>query len=130
MPFAMQNLGWKFYFINAAWNFAFLTLAYFTFVETKGLPLEAIATKFGDEVPIIVGMSLDEVPEYVLTSVKHKDQATRAGGCIMSTILTISQCETVSRWTDEARTSLVEERTRAQGWEQGWLRLLWEPEII
>ena len=73
MPFTMQNLGWKIHFINAAWNLAFLILAYFTFVETKGLPLEAIATKFGDELPIIVRMSLDEVPEYVVASVKHKD---------------------------------------------------------
>jgi len=76
MPFAMQNLSWKFYFINAAWNLAFLILAYFTFVETKGLPLEAIATKFGEEVPVIVVMSPeDEASEYVVTSVKHKDRA-------------------------------------------------------
>jgi len=74
MPFAMQNLGWKFYFINAAWNLAFLILAYFAFVETKGLPLEAIAARFGEEVPVIVGMSLeDDVSGYVVASVKHKD---------------------------------------------------------
>lgn len=46
MAFAMADLGWKFYFINAAWNFCFLILAYFTFVETKGLTLEEIRVKF------------------------------------------------------------------------------------
>jgi len=47
MPFAMHNLGWEFYFVNAGWSLAFLVLTYFAFVETKGLPLEAIAAKFG-----------------------------------------------------------------------------------
>ena len=42
----MADLSWKFYFINAAWNFVFLVIAYFTFVETKGLKLEEIAAKF------------------------------------------------------------------------------------
>lgn len=42
----MADLGWKFYFINASWNVVFLFIAYFTFVETKGLKLEEIAAKF------------------------------------------------------------------------------------
>lgn len=46
MAYAMANLGWKFYFINAAWDFVFLVIAYFIFVETKGLTLEEIDTKF------------------------------------------------------------------------------------
>ncbi|PVI00135.1 hexose transporter-like protein [Periconia macrospinosa] len=46
MAFAMADLGWKFYFINAAWDFCFLVLAYFTYVETKGLTLEEIRTRF------------------------------------------------------------------------------------
>jgi len=54
MPFAMQNLGWKFYFINAAWDLAFLVLVYFTFIETKGMKLESIAAKVGDEVPAAI----------------------------------------------------------------------------
>jgi len=58
MPFAMQNLGWKFYFINAAWDLAFLVLVYFTFVETKGLTLESIAAKVGDDVPAIEGVPI------------------------------------------------------------------------
>ncbi|KAL3457452.1 general substrate transporter [Aspergillus heterothallicus] len=51
MAYAMADLGWKFYFINAAWDFVFLVIAYFTFIETKGLKLEEINAKFeGKEV--------------------------------------------------------------------------------
>lgn len=46
MAYAMADLGWKFYFINAAWDFVFLIIAYFTFVETKGLRLEEINARF------------------------------------------------------------------------------------
>ncbi|KAH6989170.1 general substrate transporter [Ilyonectria sp. MPI-CAGE-AT-0026] len=46
MAYAMADLGWKFYFINASWNLVFLIIAYFTFVETKGLSLEEISAKF------------------------------------------------------------------------------------
>lgn len=57
MAYAMQNLGWKFYFINAAWNFVFLIIAYFTFVETKGLTLEEINGKFeGEGSGVITGV--------------------------------------------------------------------------
>ncbi|KAK2064746.1 MFS general substrate transporter [Colletotrichum caudatum] len=46
MAYAIADLGWKFYFVNASWNSVFLVIAYFTFVETKGLKLEEIAVKF------------------------------------------------------------------------------------
>ncbi|KAF7543072.1 hypothetical protein G7Z17_g11041 [Cylindrodendrum hubeiense] len=46
MAYAMADLGWKFYFINASWNLIFLVIAYFIFVETKGLTLEEISAKF------------------------------------------------------------------------------------
>ncbi|KAK6351380.1 hypothetical protein TWF718_004541 [Orbilia javanica] len=49
MSFAMSNLGWKFYFVNASWNVIFTALVFFCFVETKGLQLEEIALKFGDD---------------------------------------------------------------------------------
>lgn len=57
----MQNLGWKYYFINAAWDLLFLVLVYFTYVETKGLALEAIAARFGVDIPIIEGSEIVEV---------------------------------------------------------------------
>ncbi|KPM38275.1 hypothetical protein AK830_g8281 [Neonectria ditissima] len=46
MAYAMADLGWKFYLINASWNLVFLAITYFTFVETKGLSLEEISAKF------------------------------------------------------------------------------------
>ena len=52
----MQDLSWKFYFINAAWNFVFLVTAYFTFVETKGLTLEEINAKFEGTAEVVVGV--------------------------------------------------------------------------
>lgn len=34
--------------INASWNIIFLIIVYFFWVETRRLPLEDIALKFGD----------------------------------------------------------------------------------
>ncbi|EPS44242.1 hypothetical protein H072_1757 [Dactylellina haptotyla CBS 200.50] len=49
LSFAMSDLGWKFYLMNASWNLVFAVLVYFFFIETKGLQLEEIAVKFGDD---------------------------------------------------------------------------------
>lgn len=59
LAYAMENIGWKFYFINAAWDFVFLVIAYFTFVETKGLKLEEINVKFEGPSNVIVGIEED-----------------------------------------------------------------------
>lgn len=55
----MANLGWKFYMINASWNVVFLVIVYFLWVETRNVPLEAIAAKFGDlnESVVVQGVS-------------------------------------------------------------------------
>lgn len=49
MSFATSDLGCKFYLINASWDVMFLVFVFLFFVETKGLNLEEIAIKFGDE---------------------------------------------------------------------------------
>lgn len=67
MAYAMADLGWKFYFINAAWNFVFLVVAYFTFVETKGLKLEEINAKF-EERESLRGSLMIPTPRKVLRS--------------------------------------------------------------
>lgn len=74
----MEDLSWKFYFINAAWNFVFLIIAYFTFVETKGLKLEEIDAKFEGSADVIVGTheetsSMDSAPKVG----KHEDVITK-----------------------------------------------------
>ncbi|KAK6520897.1 hypothetical protein TWF506_001139 [Arthrobotrys conoides] len=49
MSFAISDLGWRFYLINASWNVILTGLVFLFFVETKGLQLEEIALKFGDD---------------------------------------------------------------------------------
>lgn len=46
MSYAMEDLGWKFYLVNASWDVVFCAIIYFTWVETKGIPLEEITAKF------------------------------------------------------------------------------------
>ena len=46
LGYAMQNLGWKFYIINASYNILFLAAVFFLWPETKGLTLEEITVKF------------------------------------------------------------------------------------
>lgn len=58
MGYAMQNLRWKFYMVNGAYDFVFLACVYFFWVETKGVELEEIAAGFRDlEIIIIEGKS-------------------------------------------------------------------------
>lgn len=52
LSFAMADLGWKFYFINASWVIVFLLIIYFTWVETRGLTLEEIGLKFEGDVAL------------------------------------------------------------------------------
>lgn len=46
LDYGMDNLGWKFYILNASYNFVFLIGVWFFWVETKGLTLEAVGLKF------------------------------------------------------------------------------------
>ncbi|KAJ4366940.1 hypothetical protein N0V83_007470 [Neocucurbitaria cava] len=56
LSFAMANLGWKFYIINASYDLIFLVAVYFLWVETKGVHLEEIAVRFGDA-QVVTGLS-------------------------------------------------------------------------
>ncbi|KAK5065261.1 hypothetical protein LTR84_001099 [Exophiala bonariae] len=65
LSYAMADLGWKFYLINASYNIVFLVIIYFTWVETKGIPLEEIALKFEGtaafaDSSVITGKVMDE----------------------------------------------------------------------
>lgn len=55
MSYAMADLGWKFYFINASWNFVFLFIVYFTYVETSKLKLEEINARF-ETTQVVAGL--------------------------------------------------------------------------
>jgi hypothetical protein len=45
-PFAMENLGWKAYVMNASWNLAVIGFISFFWVETNGRTLEEIDGAF------------------------------------------------------------------------------------
>lgn len=45
-PIALDNIGWKYYCINAAWNVVVCVIIWFFFVETKGLALEEVDELF------------------------------------------------------------------------------------
>ncbi|KAF1978267.1 general substrate transporter, partial [Bimuria novae-zelandiae CBS 107.79] len=73
MAYAMADLSWKFYFINASWNLVFLVIAYFTFVETKGLKLEEINAKFEGK-DFIEGITAD--------ASSQEGEVTKTGGVV------------------------------------------------
>jgi len=58
MSYAMANLGWKFYIVNASYDILFFIAAYLLFVETNGIPLEEIALKFDG--PVVLTASVVE----------------------------------------------------------------------
>ncbi|KAI7972324.1 hypothetical protein EIK77_003395 [Talaromyces pinophilus] len=45
-PIAMNNIGWRYYAINAAWDVGMCAIIWFWFVETKGLALEEVDKLF------------------------------------------------------------------------------------
>lgn len=64
LPIAMNNIGWKFYIVNAGYDVLFLFTVIFFWVETKGLSLED------------VGLALGE-PEVILSLERSKDSANQ-----------------------------------------------------
>ncbi|CZR59840.1 uncharacterized protein PAC_09734 [Phialocephala subalpina] len=45
-PIAINNIGWKYYALNAAWDVAICAIIWFWFVETKGLALDEVDEVF------------------------------------------------------------------------------------
>lgn len=48
LPIAMDNIGWKYYIVNASYDVVFLVLIIVFWVETKGLSLEEIGRNLGE----------------------------------------------------------------------------------
>ncbi|KIV83010.1 hypothetical protein PV11_05071 [Exophiala sideris] len=63
LSYAMADLGWKFYLINASYNIVFFVIIYLTWVETKGIPLEEIALKFEGTAAFAESSVVDAVAE-------------------------------------------------------------------
>ncbi|KAI5867537.1 general substrate transporter [Durotheca rogersii] len=51
LPTALENLEWRFYAINAAWNIGIIAIIWWLFVEIKGKTLEEISALFDSKVP-------------------------------------------------------------------------------
>lgn len=65
-PTGFANVGWKFYLVMATVSFVNVFIIGWFFPETKGLPLEEIAARFGDKVTVRFqshGMATDELSE-------------------------------------------------------------------
>lgn len=60
----MASLGWKFFMVNAVINIFFFVVVWFSWVETKGIPLEEIAIKFGEPDPRSIELIDGKTVEY------------------------------------------------------------------
>ena len=60
-PTGFQNVGWKFYLVMLITTFLNVFIIAFYFPETKGLPLEEVALKFGDQVTMCLHDPVIEV---------------------------------------------------------------------
>ncbi|PVH23443.1 hypothetical protein CXQ85_003733 [Candidozyma haemuli] len=66
LPIAMDNIGWKFYIINAGYDVVFLIVIIVFWVETKGLSLEEIGKSLGEKPVLILSddsVSVREIQE-------------------------------------------------------------------
>lgn len=63
LPIAMDNVGWKFYVINAGYDVVFLIIVILFWVETKGLSLEEIGRNLGEAPPLEMSDASDTVSE-------------------------------------------------------------------
>jgi MFS family permease len=60
-PVAFNNIGWKYYLIFIIVPLFGATIMYLFYPETKGLALEEVAAKFGDEVAVdLTNLSVEE----------------------------------------------------------------------
>lgn len=85
LSFAMADLGWKFYFINASWVVVFFLVIYFTWVETNGLTLEEIGLKFEGEIAL-QGEPLEEQVSARGSNIENgANEIKKSDGVVVST---------------------------------------------
>lgn len=59
----MNNIGWKFYVINAGYDVVFLIIVIVFWVETKRLSLKEIGRSLGEDPMVISAPDSDSVKE-------------------------------------------------------------------
>lgn len=84
MVYVMVDLGWKFYFINVVWDFVFLIIVYFIFVEIKGFRFEEINVKFEGK------DFIEGVYEDIL--LQDQDINVKVGGVVIEILKLGEQC--------------------------------------
>ncbi|KAM0439861.1 hypothetical protein ACHAPT_000958 [Fusarium lateritium] len=73
-PYALKELGWKFYFLFVAWNLVVtLPVLLFFFRETKGLSLEEIDLMFGDRALGNLPADIEKSAVMGTTSLAHEE---------------------------------------------------------
>lgn len=91
-PIMIYSISWKTYFVFMCFNFAFIPIIYYTFVETKGYPLETLDLIFEEaynkkENPVFTEMRLrKEGKQLDVEKEKEKGGSSRESevGVVMS----------------------------------------------
>ncbi|KAI1864040.1 uncharacterized protein JN550_009060 [Neoarthrinium moseri] len=71
MSYAMADIGWKFYLVNASWDIIFGLTVFLFFPETKGLELEEIAAFFDGPEIVEAARERDSSPHGSIDSDKR-----------------------------------------------------------
>ncbi len=74
-PIAINNIGWRYYAINAAWDVGICFIIWYWFVETKGLALEEV-DKIFDGVVHTDGVLIGDGADLVSNSADDAETAT------------------------------------------------------
>jgi hypothetical protein len=72
----ITNIGWHYYIPTCIWNAMLFAIIYFTFVETKGMTLEEIATLFdgAEDFQSTAAAIAHDLDKNELDSVTHHEQ--------------------------------------------------------
>lgn len=78
-PYALDNIGWKTYMINGAWDFVQIAVIAWSWVETKGRTLEEIDEQLdGVQKQVILGVDPEHgVPSELSVEGAESDRAKK-----------------------------------------------------
>lgn len=76
-PVGLDSLGWRYYIPQCIWNVIVFLVIYFTWVETRGLTLEEIATLFDDkeEFSNCISVVDAQLDEKAMVAIGHDEKA-------------------------------------------------------
>lgn len=74
-PVGLDSIGWKYYIPQCVWNFIVLLVIYFTWVETRGLTLEEVATLFDGKEDFSTCIEAVDVQLEEKATIAHDEEA-------------------------------------------------------